>query len=54
VNYKLTILGPAPGKLFCSMTLYDLDTRSLMDTDQVKVEIGSLREKQKAGTIPRS
>jgi hypothetical protein len=53
VNYKPTVLGTAPGKLFCSMTLYDLDTRCLMDTDQVKAEIGSLREKQKAGTMPR-
>ncbi len=32
-NYKLTIPGPVPAKLFWSVTVYDSETRTIIDTD---------------------
>ena len=47
-NYKLTIPGPVPGKLFWSMTVYDVDTRCLIATGQDKAAIRSLLDKPQA------
>jgi hypothetical protein len=44
-SYKLTVPGPVPGKLFWSATVYDVDTRSEIVTDQGKAAIRSLFEK---------
>jgi hypothetical protein len=44
-TYKLTVPGPVPGKLFWSGTVYDVDTRSEIVTDQDKAAIRSLFEK---------
>ena len=41
-TYKLTVPGPVPGKLFWSATVYDVDTRSMIATDQNKALVGSL------------
>ncbi len=46
--YKLHVPGPVPGKLFWSMTLYDVDTRCLIATDQDKAAIRSLLDKPQA------
>ncbi len=43
-NYKLTIPQPVPGKLFWSVTLYDAQTRSEVQTDQNKAALRSLFE----------
>ncbi|MDR5781271.1 DUF1254 domain-containing protein [Caballeronia sp. LZ065] len=43
-NYKLTIPQPVPGKLFWSVTLYDAETRSQVQTDQDKAALRSLFE----------
>mgnify|MGYP001825501624 FL=1 len=32
-NYKLTVPGPVPAKLFWSVTVYDSETRTIIDTD---------------------
>jgi len=47
-NYKLTVPGPVPGKLFWSMTVYDVDTRCLIATDQDRAAIRSLVDKPQA------
>ena len=47
-TYKLTVPGPVPGKLFWSMTVYDVDTRCLIATDQDKAAIRSLVDKPQA------
>jgi hypothetical protein len=47
-TYKLTVPGPVPGKLFWSMTLYDVDTRCLIATDQNRAAIRSLVDKPQA------
>jgi hypothetical protein len=48
--YKLTVPLPVPGKLFWSLTVYDTDTRSQVQTDQGKAALRSLFElKDKAG-----
>ena len=41
-TYKLTVPGPVPAKLFWSMTVYDVDTRCLIATDQDRAAIRSL------------
>jgi hypothetical protein len=43
-NYKLTFPGPVPGNLFWSATVYDVDTRSEIATDQNKAAVRSLLE----------
>jgi hypothetical protein len=48
--YKLTVPLPVPGRLFWSVTVYDTDTRSQVQTDQGKAALRSLFElKDKAG-----
>jgi hypothetical protein len=44
----LTVPGPVPGKLFWSMTVYDVDTRCLIATDQDRAAIRSLLDKPQA------
>src|SRR5262249_60005849 len=41
-TYKLTIPQPVPGKLFWSVTVYDAQTRSQVQTDQDKAALRSL------------
>lgn len=41
-TYKLTVPQPVPADLFWSMTLYDVDTRSQIATDQNKAALSSL------------
>ena len=43
-NYKLTVPQPVPGKLFWSVTVYDTETRSQVQTDQGKAALRSLFE----------
>ncbi|WDZ75041.1 DUF1254 domain-containing protein [Ensifer adhaerens] len=43
-TYKLTIPQPVPGKLFWSVTAYDAQTRSEVQTDQDKAALRSLFE----------
>jgi hypothetical protein len=43
-DYVLTIPAPVPAKQFWSVTLYDLDTRSEIDTPQFKPLLTSLRD----------
>src|SRR5262249_51186288 len=43
-NYKLTLPLPVPGKLFWSVTIYDTQTRSQVQTDQNKAALRSLFE----------
>ena len=47
-TYKLTAPGPVPGKLFWSMTVYDVDTRCLIATDQDRAAIRSHLDKPQA------
>ena len=47
-TYKLTVPGPVPAKLFWSMTLYDVDTRCLIATDQDRAAIRSLLDNLQA------
>ncbi|WP_433963409.1 DUF1214 domain-containing protein [Tunturiibacter gelidiferens] len=35
-SYKLTVPQPVTGKLFWSVTVYDTDTRSQVQTDQAR------------------
>lgn len=49
--YKLTVPLPVPGKLFWSLTVYDAETRSQIQTDQGKAALRSLFElKDKRGS----
>jgi hypothetical protein len=49
-SYKLTVPLPVPGKLFWSVTVYDAETRSQIQTDQDKAALRSLFElKDKSG-----
>ena len=41
-TYKLTVPTPVPGNLFWSTTVYDVDTRSMIATDQDKAVLSSL------------
>jgi hypothetical protein len=43
-SYTLTVPAPVPAKQFWSITLYDLDTRSEINTDQFKPVLTSLRD----------
>jgi hypothetical protein len=47
-TYKLTVPQPVPAGLFWSVTIYDVDTRSQIATDQNKGALGSLHEKFQA------
>jgi hypothetical protein len=50
-SYKLTVPLPVPGKLFWSVTVYDAETRSQIQTDQEKAALRSLFEvKDRSGT----
>ena len=52
-SYKLTVPQPVPGKLFWSVTVYDTDTRSQINTDQGKAALRSLFElKNASATTP--
>jgi hypothetical protein len=44
LSYKLTVPLPVPGKLFWSITVYDIDTRSQIQTEQEKAALRSLFE----------
>jgi hypothetical protein len=51
-TYKLSVPQPVPGKLFWSVTVYDTETRSQVQTDQGKAALRSLFElKDKSGTL---
>lgn len=43
-TYKLTAPQPVPGKLFWSVTVYDTETRSQVQTDQEKAALRSMFE----------
>jgi hypothetical protein len=43
-TYKLTVPQPVPGKLFWSVTVYDTQTRSMVQTDQNKAALRSMFE----------
>jgi hypothetical protein len=43
-SYRLTVPTPVPGKLFWSVTVYDSQTRSQVQTDQDKAALRSLFE----------
>lgn len=43
-TYRLTVPTPVPGKLFWSVTVYDAQTRSQVQTDQDKAALRSLFE----------
>jgi hypothetical protein len=50
-TYKLTVPQPVPANLFWSVTVYDAETRSEIQTDQGRAALRSLFElKDKAGT----
>jgi hypothetical protein len=49
-TYKLTIPQPVPGKLFWSVTVYDAQTRSQVQTDQGKAALRSLFELKDAAS----
>ncbi len=43
-SYRLTVPAPVPAGQFWSVTLYDLDTRSEINTEQFKPVLTSLRD----------
>lgn len=47
-RYRLTVPLPVPGKLFWSVTVYDIETRSQVQTPQKKAALRSLFELSKA------
>jgi len=47
-NYKLTIPGPVPAKLFWSVTVYDSETRTIINTDQGRGAVRMMFEKPQA------
>jgi hypothetical protein len=47
--YKLTVPQPVPAKLFWSVTVYDAETRSEIQTDQNHAALRSLFELKDAG-----
>jgi hypothetical protein len=49
-NYKLVVPQPVPGKLFWSVTIYDAQTRSQVQTDQDKAALRSLFELRNVAT----
>lgn len=48
-NYTLKVPLPVPGKLFWSVTVYDADTRSQIQTDQGRAALRSLFELKELG-----
>ncbi len=44
IHYTLSVPLPVPGKLFWSVTVYDIETRSQIQTDQNKAALRSLFE----------
>jgi hypothetical protein len=50
--YKLTIPQPVPGKLFWSITAYDAETRSQLQTDQGRAALRSLFELKDVASAP--
>jgi hypothetical protein len=48
-TYKLTVPQPVPSKLFWSVTVYDAQTRSMVQTDQNKAALRSMFELTEAG-----
>ncbi len=44
-SYRLTVPAPVPAGQFWSLTVYDLDTRSEINTEQFKPVLTSLRDK---------
>ncbi|TWB04447.1 DUF1254 domain-containing protein [Bradyrhizobium stylosanthis] len=52
-NYKLSMPQPVPGRLFWSVTVYDTQTRSQVQTDQARGALRSMFElKDIKGTAP--
>jgi hypothetical protein len=51
-TYRLTVPQPVPGKLFWSVTVYDAETRSQVQTDQGKAALRSLFELKDAAAAP--
>jgi hypothetical protein len=51
-TYRLTVPQPVPGKLFWSVTAYDAETRSQVQTDQGKAALRSLFELKDATSSP--
>lgn len=49
-TYKLTVPQPVPDKLFWSVTLYDTETRSMVQTDQNKAAVRSMFELKSVST----
>jgi hypothetical protein len=47
-NYKLTIHGSVPAKLFWSVTVYDSKTRTIISTDQGRGAVRTMFEKPAA------
>lgn len=47
-NYKLNIPGPVPAKLFWSVTVYDSETRTIINTDQGRGAVRMMFEKPTA------
>ena len=51
-TYKLAVPQPVPASLFWSVTIYDAETRSQIQTDQNKAALGSLVLKHTPDTEP--
>src|SRR3954453_9368423 len=49
VSYRLAVPAPVPAAQFWSVTLYDLDTRSEINTDRFKPVLTSLRDELRPG-----
>lgn len=49
-TYRLTVPQPVPDKLFWSVTVYDTETRSMVQTDQNKAALRSLFELKDVST----
>lgn len=49
-SYTLSVPQPVPGKLFWSVTVYDTDTRSQVQTDQGKAALRSMFELKNVST----
>ncbi len=49
-TYRLTVPQPVPDKLFWSVTLYDTETRSMVQTDQNKAALRSMFELKDVST----
>jgi hypothetical protein len=44
-SYKLNVPGPVPARLFWSITVYDSETRTIIDTDQGRGAVRTMFEK---------